>query len=172
MKEHIVKSYSFAELSPEAQQKALENLADINTTFDWWNSTYEDAANIGLKITGFDIDRGSYCQGDFMASAEETAHRIEKEHGEGCETRKTAAEYLHDRDAIIETAPMDENGDFESEYTLDKTLDELGADFLRSLLEDYRIMLQKEYEYLTSEDAIRETIEVSEYEFLENGKLF
>jgi predicted transcriptional regulator len=32
-------------------------------------------------------------------------------------------------------------------------------------------MLQKEYEYLTSEEAIIETIEANEYEFTEKGEM-
>jgi len=32
-------------------------------------------------------------------------------------------------------------------------------------------MLQKEYEYQMSDEAIIETIEANEYEFTENGKL-
>ena len=34
----------------------------------------------------------------------------------------------------------------------------------------YRL-LEREYEYLTSDDAIKETIEANEYEFDENGNL-
>ena len=44
-------------------------------------------------------------------------------------------------------------------------------DFLQSLCEDYRIILRNEYEYLTSEEAIIETIESNEYYFTEDGKL-
>ena len=32
-------------------------------------------------------------------------------------------------------------------------------------------MLQKKFEYLQSEEAIKETIEANEYEFTANGKL-
>jgi hypothetical protein len=49
--------------------------------------------------------------------------------------------------------------------------EDIDANFLRSLLEDYRIMLQKEYEYLTSEETIIETIEANEYEFTEKGEM-
>jgi hypothetical protein len=49
-------------------------------------------------------------------------------------------------------------------------LSDMEANFLDSLLEDYAIMLQKEYEYLQSEEAITETIVANEYEFTEEGK--
>ncbi len=41
--------------------------------------------------------------------------------------------------------------------------------FLNSLIEDYSIILQKESEYLMSNEAIIETIEANEYEFKANG---
>jgi hypothetical protein len=45
------------------------------------------------------------------------------------------------------------------------------GEFLKSLLEDYRIILSKEYDYLTSRESIIETIEANEYEFDENGNI-
>ena len=62
------KVYLFSELSDQAKQKVIEDNYDINVDYEWWESAYEDAANIGLKITGFDIDRGSYCNGEFTIS--------------------------------------------------------------------------------------------------------
>ena len=51
-------------------------------------------------------------------------------------------------------------------------LQALEAEFLKSILEDYSIILQKEYEYLTSREAVEETIEANDYHFTENGNLF
>lgn len=105
---------------------------------------YGDAERVGLKIKEFDLGRGSYVKAEFTASAEETAHAIEKEHGETCGTYKTAKEYLKERDELIDTWPKDENGDFENECQLDVELDILDNDFLASLQEDYRVILEKE----------------------------
>jgi hypothetical protein len=147
------KVYLFDELSDEAKEKAIEGLADINIDHEWWDCTYEDAANVGIKLTEFDIGRGNYCRGEFIDSAEDVAAEIIKGHGESCETHKTATEFLNH---ITE----DEN-----------ERAELNNEFAYSILEDYRIILQKEYEYLTSEDMIIETIKANEYEFTEDGKL-
>ena len=46
------KVYLFSELSDQAKQKVIEDNYDINVDYEWWESAYEDAANIGLKITG------------------------------------------------------------------------------------------------------------------------
>ena len=136
---------------------------------------YWDAEEAGIKITEFDIDRGSYVKGHFLSGAEEAAHKIVDSHGKMCETYKTAKEYLQDRDNLVEKysdgIKKDEvAGD--NEYEFDAECDELDAEFLRSVLEDYRIILSKEHDYLTSEEAIIETIEANEYEFTEDGVMF
>lgn len=162
--------YKFNELSEQAKRKAIESMSDINVDFDWWESTYDDARRIGLKIEGFDVDR--YVQGHFIESAEACADLILNEHGETCETYKTAKQYLTDRDALVEKYSDGINKDKvteENEYDFDSECDELDSDFLKSLLEDYRIILRNEIEYRQSEEAIQETIEANEYEFLEDG---
>ena len=163
--------YKFNELSEDIQEKAIEKLFNVNVDHEWWDLTYDSAEEVGLKITGFDIDRGSYCEGEFMESAEASAHLIEDSHGKQCETYKSAIAYLALRDNCINTAKKDENGDFEDEYQLDQDIDDLDNDFLKSLCEDYRIILSKEYEFLTSEESIKETIESNEYDFDGEGNL-
>ncbi len=154
------KVYQFSELSEQAKETAIKNSYDLNVDYGWWESVYEDAENIGLKITGFDIDRGSYCKGDFITSAGEVVEDILSTHGESCETYKTALKY---KNCFQNTS--DEVDNIEE---LENDEDE----FLKELLEDYRIILQKEYEYQTSEEAIIGTIEANEYEFTQDGKMF
>jgi hypothetical protein len=166
------KVYSFDELSPEAQEKALNKLCDLNVNYDWWEFEYEDAERIGLKITGFDLDRGDYCNGEFIHDACYTANKIKEEHGEECETYKTADNFLRERDELVDTAEKDENGDFADESDLDDKLDESEEDFLKSILEDYLSILKKEYEYRTSKEAVIETIQSNDYAFTEDGELF
>jgi len=162
--------FKFNELDDNGKYHCLSVLHDINIHYDWWNNVYEDAKNIGLEIESFNDYE---CTGNFAHGQSETcAHSIETEHGEVCETYATAKDYLKSRDEAVDTAPRDEDGEFESEYDLDQELDAIDAEFLRSLLEDYRIMLMKEYEYLTSEEGIHETIEANEYEFTANGELY
>lgn len=162
MKTKTYNVYKFNELSKEAQEKAIENLYDINVDHDWWEFVYEDADNIGLEITGFDLDRGAYCKGNFTESPLKVIELIKKNHGEMCETYKTALQY----EKLIAECPKDEDGE-----PVENDLECIEDDFRNSLLEDYRIILQKEYEYLTSEKAIIETIEANDYDFTENGKI-
>jgi hypothetical protein len=161
-----IKLYKFNELSESAKQKAIESLSDINVDFEWWESIYEDAKNIGLEITGF--DSAYYCTGQFINDAEDTAELILKEHGESCETYKDAEEFMR------KFIPTKEKYESENEGWYFRDTDEseeMAQDFLNDLLEDYRIMLRNEYEYQTSEEAIIETIEANEYEFTQDGKL-
>ena len=151
--------YKFDELTEEGKRKALENLYDINVDFDWWDSTYDDAETIGCKITEFDIDRGSYCRLT-CPDAHETARLIVENHGEMCDTRKLADEYLKDREKLA----RDED-DFDG-------LEALDTEFERALGEEYLSLLRQEYEYQTSEEAIKETIEANDYDFTSEGRIF
>lgn len=164
------KVYKFEELTEAQKEKAIEKLYDINVDFDWWQFVYEDAENIGLKITGFDIDRGSFCEGKFLLSANEVAQNILNNHGEICETYKTAKTFMEEWQPVFNEYMDEISPKYESGESEDKLM-ELEDDFLKSLLEDYRIMLSKEYDYKTSKEAIIETINANDYEFDEEGNL-
>jgi len=160
--------YTFDELSDSAKDKALDNCRDYEVENDWWEQVYEDASEVGIKITSFDIDRASYCKGE-IPDTEQTANDIMDNHGEECDTYKVAAAYLKERDEAIKAAPKDEDGEFEDEYELDEKLDELGEEFTKAIFEEYLSMLRMLYDYLTS-DAVKEMIEANEYEFTKKGE--
>lgn len=165
--------YKFEELTEDGQEKALENLGDINVDHGWWNGVYDDAENIWLKITSFDIDRHEI-DGKFEEYASTVANKILADHGPDCETVRTAKEYIKERDAQIELERIlwAKDGEAPDEFDPDDVdLDEVAGEFRHSLLEDYLIMLRKEYEYLTGKEAIIETIKANEYEFTEEGNL-
>ena len=170
MKTIKIKLYSFNELSKEAQNKALSKYVTINVEQDWYESTYEDAEQVGLKITGFDLDRNKHATGQFTLNALEVAQNILNNHGENCNTHKTAQKFLSEH-APIFADYMDENSDgYESAENEDK-LSDLESDFKDNLLSDYADMLQNEYHYLISDEAIIETIESNEYTFEQDGKM-
>ncbi len=153
------KLYKFEELSKDGQQKALENNYDFNVDYDWWENVYSDAEEVGLKITSFDLDRGSYCEMIFDIDLEDVAEKIITNHGPMCETHKTAAAFLSACKAL-------------SPEQYDINIAGTKRDFCYNLQEDYRIILQKEYEYLTSEETIKESLIANEYEFTRDGKIF
>lgn len=153
------KVYFFHELNKEGQSKALQNYFNINVDYNWWNSTYSDAEMIGLKITSFDLERNKHACGNFIISAYDTATKITENHGDMCETYSLAVGYLAGYDNI------------NNEEETNQSIDELDEEFLKQILSAYADMLEKECEYLQSEEAIKSTFEANEYEFTSNGKM-
>lgn len=167
------KVYKYHELTDDQKQLVLNNYGDINVDFEWYDCTYEDAKTIGVNIDQFDLERNTIL-GYFISDAEDTAEKIVANHGSMCETFLTAVEYKKNRGLLvvkhsegIDTDRVDED----NEYEFDQECNELDAEFLKSLSEDYRIILQKEYDYLTTEEAIIATIDANEYDFTEDGKI-
>ena len=148
-----VKVYSFDELSDKAKEKVLSNFCDINVEFDWWEYTYLDAETVGLKIKGFDLDSRNIDL-ELYESVGDCCAKIIAEHGESCETYKVA------KDTLVSLQGIEKDTD---DY------DYISSEFLRDISECYISILRDEYEYLTSEEAIIETIAANGYTFLENG---
>ena len=154
--------YQYDELSDSAKQFAREWRERCMSDDEWWESTYEDAEEVGIKITSFYIDHGTiegkFCNGN---TARETAANILNNHGNTCETYKTAETFLK---ALRE----------KDEYIHSKIgygSEDLMYEFLDDILEDYRIMLQREYDYIHSTEQIEEFLRDNDYEFLENGHI-
>lgn len=169
-----IKAYKFDELSDSAKETVLNHFQGALTENYWWEFTYEDAKNIGLKITSFDLDRNRHAKGHFILDAGEVADKIIVDHGKDCQTYKTAKQFVDDWNTLvekysdgIETDKVTE----ENEYDFDNDMDDLEAEFLESLLEDYSIMLQKECDYLDSEESLTDFITSNDYEFTKEGKL-
>lgn len=168
------KVYKFHELTPEAQIKAINQFSDINVDHTWWEYTYMDAESAGIKITDFDLDRGTI-GGLLINSLTESCALIIANHGNGCESYKTAKAYLSEWVQLVKEhsdgVEIDKVHE-DKEHEFDQLADELENQFKQSILKDYRILLQKNYDYLTSEEAITETIIANEYEFTKDGKQF
>lgn len=163
MRQETINIYKFEELSEESQEKAIEKLYDLNVSDSfWYECLLDDAATIGMKITAFDIDRESYLDAEWLEYFDKVAELILKNHGETCETYTLAREFLDNLNQLT--------GE-EGEKYGDEKVEELEKEFERALREEYLSMLRREWEYLTSKEAIKESILANEYEFLENGDL-
>lgn len=174
MKTKTINLYTYEEASEDLKENILEKLWDINVDHDWWQYTYDDMENIGLQCNGFDLDRGSYCEVEAIDDIETIAHRIIAEHGKSCRTHQTAKEYLKDRAELVRKYSDGIQLDMvaeDNEYDFDSECNDLDKEFLRSLGEDYRMILQQEYDYLTSKEAIEETLIANEYTFNEDGAI-
>ncbi len=154
METRTYKVYKFDELTDEGKEKAIQNLSDINVDRDWWELIDDDAKTIGLTIDGFGLDRDKHVDGSLCMSVQDSIKAIYENHGKNCETYVLAEEYEEN----IKNCIADDVPDMEDEYE-------------RALKEEYASILQKEYEYLTSDEAIIETIQANDYDFTEDGKI-
>lgn len=185
MEQRIITTYAFSELSEEAKEHAIYELRDINVDYEWFDFIYEDLKIIGLTCKGFDIDSRSYCNLEAIESYVTIAVKILNHHGETCNTYRIALQFLEiyrDLDYKLNrlcdmyhtTSCSRQREEWLNEKIdlLESQLEELKAEFHKDLEYEYLSLLKRDYEYLTSEKAIIETIEANSYEFDENGNLF
>lgn len=171
MKTIHLKLYQFTELPEQGKEKAIADNADFNVNYNWWDMVYEDARNIGLKITGFDLDRAHYCNAEYIYDAIYTARQITLDHGEQTDTYRIATDFQESRDLLITTWPKDEIGELEQVDEMDEALDNVENRFLKSLALAYLRILDNEYDHLTSDKAIADALTANEYWFTADGKM-
>lgn len=179
----------------EVKEKALEKNWDINVDYEWWDCTYEDAQTI-FELIGFTfhdekqpfyfsgfssqgdgacIDKASYryqkgalkavkdyapqdTDLHFIAKALQDMQR--KAFYTGTASIRHSGHYYHERSMAIDSEC--EKGMFdESDFS------ELVSDLCKWLYRN----LEKEYDYLTSEEVILETLQANEYEFDASGNI-
>lgn len=165
---------TFDELSEKAKEKARNWYRDSSyddATFAW-EHIQEDAKAVWLELKSFDTDSASFVRdmkGDFINGAYSCAQLIKAEHGENCDTYKSAALFLLDNEKINQKYPNANNdscAEFEEEKeTIERFL-------LNNLLKDYSVMLQAELWHMSSDEYIDDTIIANEYTFTEDGKYF
>lgn len=167
--------YKFDELPAEAQEKAISRYSDINVDYCWWDSIYDDAWNINLKIEEFDTFTSYYIKGRLMYDAIDVADSILKEHGKDTDTHRLAEQYVSDYNKSIDKfcntrdikdISSDKFDDFEAE------LEPYSEQFEEGLLDCYWRMLRDEYDHLTSEEQIKEALIANEYEFTIEGESY
>lgn len=162
----------FQDCNKELQDKIIERYAKTNVDYEWWDSIYDDAKTIGLEITGFDIDRGNYCKGDFKQNIQVVAQNIINKHGNTCDTYKNGINFLQEVKIIENRIREIDKFPEDIGYLREEELEELESNYKYNLLEDYKSLLKHEYEYLTSKESIINTLTVDEYYFDDNGKIW
>lgn len=169
MRTATINYYTFDELSDRAKERARDWWRQHGLDYDWWDSIYEDAERVGVKITGFDTGRSWDIEGDFIGTPEETANKILAEHGEDTDTAAEARHYLKTVSEFMASAEKDEYGELAT-YELEADREDIDKEFLRALLEEYLVMLREEFEYQYSDECIDDLLITNDYEFTEDGK--
>ena len=195
MKTIKIKLYEFDELSKEVQEKVIENNRDINTDYDWYKYTLEEEGGKleALGYTSPEINfSGFYSQGDGACFSSGLNIKLWLEANKKQKEYKTAyklSEYLSGRITTSGhyshsgTMSVSLDSDYDRNYydtnrkledKLNSELVELEADILNMARNEadriYKV-LEKEYEALTSSEAIIETLEANEYTFEDNGRM-
>lgn len=157
--------YQYNELTESAKQKAREwFLSDYSLDAELaWDNITEDAKEIGLLI--HELNPHKQNKGEFEKSALDCAKRVIANHGERCETYKTASHYIKQLSTFSEDDADETSAEYQSFINTEH-------EFLHALLEDYRIMLDIEIEYQRTDEYIADVMEANQYEFTENGKRF
>ena len=88
-------------------------------------------------------------------------------HGKDCETYKTAETYTK----VLEELGDSPEGDGPDRDAWEEQRETEDDEFLKDILEDYSIILQKEYEYRYSDEYINETASANDYQFDEKGRI-
>lgn len=183
----ITTYYEFSELTDKQKAKAIEKYRDINVHYHGWqDDTLEDFENV-LELLGFKKVRieysGFWSQGDgasftgefLMPSDEDTLEmRLEKlkteypwihENNESLFKQYEDLIFSDDDSLYLETCNVYRIGHHYS-HSNTITCDHEGVkEFARSFSDLIYKTLEKEYDFLTSDEQVIETIEANGYEF-------
>lgn len=180
----VTKSYQvakFNELTKEQQTKVLDKLRDLNTDHDWYEGTLNEIKldletlgfkNIAINFTGFASQGdGASFTGDFdIPNKREMNKRINAFKGRcGIEKFVKLAEELaghaftsDDKEQGVSVYRISSHYYHENTVKSDcEFVDEWVKEYSRAI---YRA-LDKENDYLRSDEAVKETIEANNYEF-------
>jgi hypothetical protein len=165
------KVFKFEELSDEAKERAIEQFRYMNVDYGWWNCVYEMAEEIGFTITEFDLDSPNLwrpqIKGELNVTLLESFKLIRKNLSRNSELYKISKDYV--RDFIKAYREMKAN---DEELTVEDFIDEardLECEYKKAILEEFLSILRKEYDYQTSDEAIKEILVDGENEFYQNG---
>jgi hypothetical protein len=185
MREITVKIYKFEELSEKAQQSTISNLSDINVDYEWWDIeglldlSQKEMDEVGIKpgeiesllisykIEAFELGGHQYIQFENVIVNNEEAFRkflkVPEELWAQCS-------YYFTNDSKNCNTCLDLSTDDPPTEEEDDILN--GAiEIMADKIHEAWVSLRTDYEYQTSEKAIKDTILANEYEFYENGKL-
>ncbi len=166
--------YEFNELSEAAKEKAIEHFRDFNVDYEWWSNSYDGMAECGVVIHEFDTYRSTIKSE--IDDKYETAQTIISDWGETSSLHVLSKQFLLDREALVKKYGEGNSidgyvvkDDFFNEY--DDDLNDLESKYHHDINQEMLKMLREEYEYLTSDEAVIESIEINNYEFTEDGKI-
>jgi hypothetical protein len=195
----VTKLFKFEELTPEAQEKAIEANRTVNVEYSDWHECTIDQFKEAATEKGFEVGnvyfRGFWSQGDgamFEYSRLDNTLRVEfikslnlspmRESWlvdntciSGSGSQKGL--YHHEKSCSHSIYWEVDNGDLHWSTNFYKWIESFGPAFEEFIIELYEDLchqlyksLEKEYEYYTSEEHLREYFVEMDWEFTEEGK--
>jgi hypothetical protein len=188
------KVYKFDELTEEQQEKVLDNWRQDWPDYEWWDCVEDDFKTI-CSLIGITVDKiyfsGFSSQGDGACfegsySYKKGSIKAVKEYAPLDETLHSIAAVFS---AIQKTAhyslnfSVKQSGHYNhsgcTAFNVDRSDDQSVTDeqedgiieAARDLMHWLYKTLEKEYDYLNSDESIKETIAANNYEFTANGHI-
>jgi hypothetical protein len=193
------KAYTFDELSDDAKEKVIQKFRSNGINYEWWDSVYEQKEE-EIKDAGFDVKgmffSGFWSQGDgAMFEYQDLSQKLRDEYIDGLKLSPMRKEWIRNNISVSGNGKHRgnyynekscshsiywevDNGDLHWSKEFHKWLESFALDFDEFVIDKYEDLcrdlykqLEKEYEYLTSDEEITEKILANEYEFTEEGNL-
>jgi hypothetical protein len=181
-----MKLLAYDELSEEAKDRVTEELGDINVDYGWWEYLVEEVRSEWVERYGIDFELDGLCF--------DLGYRRELYFSKGkiwVDSQRRLLSALAPE--IVLEMELDEEADFPFTFyfvthhcgggsaktvlQLEDWRDEETVEFpvdveewFDDLCQDFWRRLQKEYDDLTSREAIEDTIRVNEYKFTQDGE--
>ena len=149
MRQETKNVYKFEELSEDVQQELIDKYRYTRVDDDWWENIEEEIKEQGGKLIEFDTYRHHIrLKIDYPI---DFAKAIVANHGSSYDTFHGSSydTYTISEDFI--------NGELS------------GKEYVKAIAEQYLSILRREYEYLTSDDYVREELIDIEGEYYEDG---
>lgn len=166
--------YPFEELPKESQEKALERYRDINTDDPYW--TYDEYYEEIAKDYGITAHFKDLCYDIYGRLAFFSDVILEDKFYKLCKLTKSQRKHLDAGELSLNYRTSDRvgasidvesssyaGGEEELETRANKVLNEMTAKLFKALSE--------QYDYLTSDEAIKETFDLGEYLFTLEGEI-
>lgn len=193
-------AYTFAELSDEAKEKAVNSLRNINVWDRFWHEHITDGGDCNelnenqfievkdIRFSGFSSqgDGASFCYNTtedlwkawvYLTFPDGLRQRLLLESEVYVEGVRNGRHYVHENSISHYVDTSDPDSDFCHWPNIVEFFETVGEKFqnevgeiARELMQDLYRTLEGEYDYQTSDQCVIDGIETNGYEFTEDGE--